>query len=119
MAAVALPLISALAPSIIDLIAGLVHKSAAAAEAVNGPKTGPVKFAEVFEDVMTALQKAATAGQIAKDLPPDATVQLIIQSVVSSMKLAGLLDGATLPVPANPQAISLKSGQSITITGDA
>src|SRR4051812_39662100 len=90
MAALAVPLIASLAPTIIDLITSLVHKSAPTQEAL-GPKTGPLKFANVFGDVITSLTKAATAGQIDKALPPDDTIKLIIQSVVTSMKLSGQL----------------------------
>ena len=115
MAAVAVPLISALLPEVINLIAGLVHKAAPVAEVSNGPKTGPVKFADVFAAVMTALQNAAAAGSIPKILPPDDTVKAIIQAVVTSMQISGVL--GTPATPAAPSAYTVKAGQTITITG--
>jgi hypothetical protein len=97
MAGVIVPLIASLAPSIISLIAGLVHKQAPVAETTHGPGTGPVKFTDVFNYVITALQSAAAAGQIDKALPSDDAVKTIIQSVVTSMKLTGLLGDAPAP----------------------
>ncbi len=119
MAAAIIPILGALAPSILDLIAGLVHKSAPAQEAALGVKTGPVKMANVLEDVMVALQKAAAAGTIPKELPSDQTIATVVQAIVSSMKLSGLLDSPTQP--AAPQATQgasyvLRAGQSLTIT---
>lgn len=109
--AAAAPIAQAVLPEIISLIAGLVHKAAPAAEAANGPATGPVKFADVFVQVMGNLVKAHAAGQIAT-LPDDPTVKIIIQTVVTSMKLLGALS------PAAPdQSIAIKAGQTITITG--
>ena len=96
MASLAVPLITAIAPEIITLIAGLVHKQAPVAEAANGPSTGPVKFADVFGAVITALTSAAAAGQIPKQLPSNDIVKVVIQAVVSSMKLGGLL-GMSVP----------------------
>lgn len=113
MAAAIIPIVASLAPDIIGLIAGLVHKHAPIAEAT-GPGTGPVKFADVFGAVMTALQNAAAAGSISKQLPSDEAIKSIIQAVVSSMKLSGLLDS---PVPVAGQSYTLRAGQSLTITG--
>lgn len=93
-AAAIIPAVTAIAPSLIDLITGLVHKGAPVAEQQLGPKTGPVKFARVFGEVMAYLQNAAAAGQIDKTLPSDQTVQTIIQAVVTSMNLSGMLTGA-------------------------
>src|SRR5579871_5790131 len=104
MAATVLPLIASLAPNIIGLITSLVHKSAPQAEQQLGGGTGPVKFAQVFSDVMTALQQAAAAGSIDKTLPGDDAVKLVIQSVVASMKGLGLLDSATAASILQPAA---------------
>lgn len=115
MAAAIIPLITAIAPEIINLIAGLVHKSAPAAEAANGPGTGPVKFAQVFSDVITALTAAANAGTIYKTLPADEVIKTVIQAVVSSMNMTGLLASSTPSAPPAPQQIWLASGQSLVI----
>lgn len=115
MAAAIVPIVEAIAPSLISLIAGLVHKSAPAAEQQFGSGTGPVKFAAVFGDVITALQSAAKAGQIDKQLPSDQTIQVIIQAVVSSMNLQGQISGAPASASMPQQTIQLSSGQSITI----
>ncbi len=120
MAAAVVPLIAGLAPEIIKLIAGLVHKQAPVAEKL-GPGTGPVKFASVFGSVMEALTAAATAGQISKALPSDEIVKVIIQAVVSSMQLSGILGPAPGSVPDVPASTSLtpvilRPGQSIVIT---
>lgn len=132
MAAAIVPLAVQFLPGIIDLIAGLVHKKAPQVEGALGAGTGPVKFASVFEYVMSALTQAATAGQIPKELPSDDIVKTVIQSVVSSLKLQGLLtqEGiaavapvvpqvvapvATMPRMAGPGVITLASGQSVTI----
>jgi len=115
MAGAIIPLVTAIAPEIINLIAGLVHKAAPAAEATYGPSTGPVKFATVFASVVTALQSAAAAGQIPKELPSDPTIQTVIQAVVSSMNLTGLLTEAPAAT-AQPQVVTLKAGQSLTVT---
>ena len=111
----AIALIAALAPSLIDLIAGLVHKAAPVAETVHGPSTGPVKFAEVFGSVVALLTRAAGTGQIPKELPPDETIKAVIQAVVSSMKLSGLLMSSVTIGPAPAQSLVLKAGQSVTI----
>ena len=69
MAAALIPLIAGIAPSIITLIASLVHKSAPAAESTNGSGTGPVKFAQVFQTVITSLQQAAAVDKSPKPSP--------------------------------------------------
>lgn len=131
MAAAIIPLIASVAPTIINLIAALVHPAAAAAEATKGAGTGPVKFAEVFGKVMIDLQNAAAAGMIPKELPSDDLVKLVIQSVVASMKLTGALGGTqvlasvpgtaaipgTPPDVVSPASIFLRPGQSVVITG--
>lgn len=119
-----IPLIGALAPTIINLITSLTTKHATTAETALGSGTGPVKFAQVFNAVLVDLQAAAAAGQIDKILPPDATIQTIIQSTVMSMQLAGLLPSSTVSALGKASAtaaptvtpVSLTSGQSITIT---
>lgn len=120
MAAV-LPLVASLAPDIINLIVSLVHKSAPAAEAQLGAGTGPVKFTQVFSDVMTALQSAAAAGQIPQALPTDDLIKLVIQSAVSSMKKLGLLDSSAAQLaPASaiaaPRTLALHAGDALSIT---
>jgi len=81
------------------LIAGLVHQKAPAQDAALGSGTGPVKFANLFVDVMGDLAKAHAAGTI-DTIPDDATAKTVIQSVISSMKLLGLLDGSVVVDPA-------------------
>src|ERR1700757_3203287 len=136
MAAAFIPLIASIAPSIISLITGLVHKSAPKAEAANGPATGPVNFAQVFQDVILALQQAANSGVIDKILPNDDLIKAIIQAVVTSMQMSGTLPaGSTATPPAipatpvvppssvltpassvlTPQTVWLTSGQSLII----
>lgn len=121
MAAVALPLIegiAAAAPTVINLITSLVHKTAPVAEATYGPKSGPVKRADVLTAVMGALDRAATSGSIPKALPPDPVIALIVDSVLASMGISGQLTtpSAATPAPAGDQTIALKPGQSLTIT---
>jgi FtsP/CotA-like multicopper oxidase with cupredoxin domain len=121
MAAIAIPLIAEFAPKLIDLIASLVHRSAPAAEAKYGPKSGPVKFAEVFATVMADLQKAIASGSIGKELPGEEAIKAIIQSAVATLDLTGSLNGGALVVSASPSttpgpAITLQPGQTITIT---
>jgi hypothetical protein len=121
MAGALIPLIATLAPAVIDLIAGLVHQKAPQAEAILGAGTGPVKFAEVFVGVMSDLAKASASGQITGGIPADGTVKMIIQAVVTSMKLSGTLGTvvATVAVPgilAAPQSLILAPGQTITIS---
>ena|ERR1700730_8571690 len=118
MAAAIIPLIASLAPTIIDLIASLVHKQAPIAEATLGTGTGPVKFADVFVSVMESLTKAKVAGQIDL-LPDDSTVKTIIQAVVTSMKLTGRLGPAppaTITNTAVASAVTLSSGESVTVS---
>ena len=125
MAAAVIPLITSLAPEVINLITSLIHQFAPQAEVTNGPGTGPVKFADVFVSVMDALTKAKVAGTIAA-LPDDSTVKTIIQAVITSMQMVGLLGSSSIqgasgtpvvPVlPASPSGIVLQPGQSITIT---
>ncbi len=118
MAAAIIPLALSLAetfgPKIADLIAGLTHKHAPAVEAVSGPSTGPVKLADLFSLVIGDLSRAAVAGTIPKALPSDDIVRVVIQSVVSSMKLSGQLDAAA--APSTPGTVTLRAGQSLTIT---
>lgn len=118
MASIAAPLIGAIAPQIISLITGLVHRQAPITEANNGPGTGLVKFADVFGAVVTALQSAAAAGSISPTLPSDDVIRAIIQAVITSMKLSGLLGDAVTPQPPGwtSRALALKPGESITIS---
>ena len=107
MAAALIPLIAGLAPEIVNLIVGLVHPKAIAAEQKNGPLSGPVKFADVFVGVMKDLTAAHVAGTILV-LPDDATVKVIIQAVVTSMQLSGYLGGAIAArLPRNPWFLRL------------
>ena len=105
MAAVAIPVLTALAPSILELITSLVHRGAPAQEAALGAKTGPVKFANLFASVMQDLINAHAAGQIAGDLPTTDLVKFVMQIVITSLKLQGVLgstavdDAVTVPVP--------------------
>jgi hypothetical protein len=133
MAAAIIPLIAGLAPSIIQLIVGLVHKHAPAAQAASPqPGTGPVRFADVLTAVAQALQQAASAGQIPQaGIPPDATLATLIETIVQSMKQPGgpldtsggasiaQIGGAPLNIGGSSVlpngSISLKPGQSITI----
>ena len=115
MAAALIPLIAGLAPEIINLIVGLVHPKAIAAEQNNGPLTGPVKFADVFVAVMQDLANAHAAGRIS-GLPDDATVKVIIQAVVTSMQLSGYLGGAISAPAPSAQSVVLKAGQSVLVT---
>lgn len=107
--------------SIAGLIASLVHPAAKAAETQIGPGTGPVKLSQVFDTVIGLIQKAAAAGTIPKELPSDETIKLIIQAVVTSMQLSGILGptppaaGSTVSV-GSPDGIILKPGQRITIS---
>ena len=120
MAGLAIPLIGAVLPDIITLITGLIHKAAPLAEAANGPSTGPAKFGDVFASVITSLNSAALAGQISKILPSDEVIKIIIQAVVSSMKLGGLLGAPAATVatalPAGMQTLVLKPGAILSIS---
>ncbi len=116
-----IPIIAGLAPELVTLIAKLVHKQAPIAEAANGPGTGAAKFGDVFVAVMKTLTNAKVAGQISA-LPDDNSVKVIMQSVVTAMKLSGTL-GEDAPSTAviSPTAVSspglvLRAGQTITIT---
>lgn len=108
MAAAIIPLIAGIAPPIINLIAGLVNKHAPAAETQFGPGTGPIKFADVFSNVINALQKSASAGTIDKTLPPDDTIKLIIQSIVSSLNISGQL--SPQETPNSPKTLTIIGG---------
>ena len=133
MAAAFVPLIATIAPEIINLIAALTNKAAPIAEATHGAATGPVKFTDVFNVVITALNNAAIAGQISKALPSDDIVKIVIQAVVSCMQLNGLLGAnsvsgvpgtaattissvTTANTTAAQQFLNLKSGQSVVIS---
>lgn len=114
MAAAIIPVIATLAPELINLITSLVHQHAPIAEQNNGAGTGPVKFADVLLAVKDSLDKALKAGQI-RELPEEASLQIIIQAVVTSMKISGTLTSSTTVI-ANPQAVTLTTGQSLTIS---
>ena len=117
MATALIPLIAAIAPEIINLITALVHKAAPAAEQTLGSGTGPVKFAQVFGDVMTALQNAAAAGQIPKALPSDDIVKVVIQAAVNSMQLSGLL-GASDPTAVPAATVGGANLKGLTVSGN-
>jgi hypothetical protein len=134
MAAALIPLIApifeSLAPQVIALITALVHKHAAAAQAQLGVGTGPVKLAQVLTAVNSDLSDAAKAGTI----PPvtaTGSVAQVVQSVVGSMKLSGLL-GASAASPAvaaktvsaanattGSLVVNMKPGETITISFSA
>ncbi len=115
MAAAIVPLIAGLAPDIIKLITGLIHREAPAAEAVGGAGTGAVKFAQVFQSVTSSLNAAVSAGVIPKTLPSDDTIKMIIQAVVTSMQIGGMLTPAPTQAP-GAQVVVLKAGQTITVS---
>jgi hypothetical protein len=123
MAAALIPIVAPLVltelPKLVDLIVGLIHKQAPVAEASGGPGTGPVKFADVFVAVMNDLAKASASNQI-PGIPADGTVKTIIQAVVTSMKLSGVLGSMSVSSPAELPAtqgpLVLSAGQSITIS---
>lgn len=117
MAAVAIPLIAGILPDVINLISALVHKHAPTAEQAGTTGTGAVKFADVFTAIMKDLVAAHAAGTI-PTLPDDATVKIIQQAVVNSLKLLGALSTPTpdpVPAGASSQVITVKSGDAITI----
>jgi hypothetical protein len=67
--------------------------------------------------VMAALVKAHAAGEITGDLPSPELVKVMVQTAVSSMKAAGLLNSApAVAAPAGPQGITLGPGQTVTIS---
>jgi hypothetical protein len=110
------PLVTSVAPSIIDLVTSLIHKAAPAAEATLGPGTGPIKAATVLSAMTAQLQQAATSGQIkASDIPSPDVLQVILNAVVKSMNLSGLLEASSTSTTPN-QAITIKPGQSLTIS---
>lgn len=118
MAAIAAPLIQTLGPGLIDLIAGLVHQKAPAAEQARGKGTGPVKYADVFAATMQDLINAHAAGQI-PTLPDEALVKIVIQAVVTSMKLSGQLSSdptAVALAASGSQSIILAAGQTLVVT---
>lgn len=120
MAGALVPLIATLAPGLINLVVGLVHKHAPVAEATGGPGTGISKFTDVFIGVMKDLTDSKVQGIIAA-LPDPEIVKLVIQSTVNSMKLSGVL-GAAQPSSPDPgllapsQSMTIRAGQSVTIT---
>jgi len=129
MAGALIPLIAGMAPDLLKLIVGLVHTKAPAVEQQLGPGTGPVKFAAVFADVLGALGTAASAGVIDKTLPSDEKIKTIIQSVVTSMQLSGVLGTGsaaaavigtglgTISSMGTPQpTITLSPGQILTVS---
>lgn len=119
MASALLSLAGTIAPVVIDLISNLVTKFAPQAEQKYGPKTGPVKFADVFSSVMGELQKAAAAGQIPSILPTDETVKAMIQACVSSLNSLGALVSPVVEPSgssSSPASITLKPGQTLTIS---
>ena len=124
MAAAIIPIVAPLVltevPKLIDLIVGLVHKKAPAAESALGAGTGLVKLADVYTGTMQDLIKAKAAGTI-PGLPDEAEVKIIIQAVVTSMKLLGGLGSINVQSPSELPATTqgplvLSSGQSITIS---
>jgi hypothetical protein len=129
-AAVATPLIPTITTELISLITGLVHKAAPIAQAANPvPGTGAVRFADVFASVMQAVIGAHAAGQITGALPDESIVKVVIQAVVTSMKLPGnILDMtgvaplaavaavASVAVTGAVQSVVLKAGQTLSIT---
>jgi hypothetical protein len=118
MAAALVPLALSLAPEIINLITGLVHKHATVAQVAKVPNTGPVAFADVLSAVGDDLSRAHAAGQITGPIPEDAIVKVIIQAVVTSMKMSGLLGTPALPgISTTPgsQSLVLKLGDTLSI----
>lgn len=114
MAAAIIPLIAGIAPSVIQLISALVHKFAPQAEQKYGAGTGPIKFADVFNNVIIALQQAAASGAIDKTLPPDELIKAIIEAVVNSLNINGQL---STPVTAAPPATDTTSGTGSVSVG--
>jgi len=118
-AAILVPLIEGLGPPLINFLTGLIHKKALEAEQTHGPKSGPLKFADVFVGVMNDVAKAKAAGTISV-MPDDNLVKIIIQAVTTSMMISGTLNGDNNPAPAvtvdsTSKQFVLKPGESVTI----
>ena len=100
-----------------DLIAGLVHHQAPVAQATNGPGTGPIKLGDVVLSVQKSLVSAHAAGTLTGTIPDGPTILLIVQSMISIMKLpGGQLVAPTPPVAVTSGDVVLPSGSKVTIT---
>ena len=114
------PLLPVIGNDIISLITGLVHQKAPVAQAANPvPGTGAVRFVDVFTGTMQTLVDLHAKGQIAGPLPDESIVKIIIQAVVTSMKLPGGLLGSPAPASSSSssvQSIVLTAGQSLSIS---
>lgn len=123
MATAIIPLVTALAPEIISLITSLVHKKAPAAEAALGAGTGPVKLAQVLQDVTSALQSAVNAGTLPGPMPLASEIQNIVQAVVSSLQSQGYLQSTplgaapSLPAPLPSVTTTWPSSQATVASG--
>lgn len=87
---------------VFDRIAALVHREAPIQQASSQPDT--VKLANVATAATADLHAAVSAGEIAA-VPPPAIVATAVQSIVSSMKVAGELPKSSAPSAAMPVSI--------------
>lgn len=113
-----IPLIAGLLPDVIKLVTSLAHPAVKEAETL-GPGTGPVKLAQVFEIVKSGLQSALIAKTVTDPLPSDDLIKIVIQAVVNALQLEGALGITSTPSVSatGSQALTLKAGQGVSITG--
>lgn len=90
MAAIAIPIISAVVPTLIPL---LVNE----AEKLFGPKTGSTKNAVVTNAVSSFLNAAATAGKLGGPAPPIDQISAIVSQIAGQL----FPSGSTAPSPPN------------------
>ena len=76
----------------------------------------PLGLAIVPQESAPTPQQGEEIQAVPKELPPDGTIAVIAQAVVSSMKLSGLLDSSAQPAASQVgQDVVLRAGQSIRI----
>jgi hypothetical protein len=93
MAAIAIPIITAVAPTLIPL---LVQE----AEKIFGPKTGPTKNAVVTNAASTVLNAAATAGKLGGPAPPVDQISALVSQIAGQLFPTGT---TVTPTPPNSQ----------------
>ena len=109
------PLITTVAPELIQLIAGLVKSHIGQTSA--SPQSGGIDLTGVFNSVMVALENAASQGTIPKTLPPDDVVKMIVQTAATALHAPAPVTAPVSNAAASGSlSITLASGQSLTIS---
>ncbi len=112
MAAIAVPLIATLAPTIIPLVVQLVDK-------LFGINTGAVKLPTATGIVSTIATGLVQTGQASGPVPATDALMASVQAVVDQLNKAGVLKGTATVIGTPAPAIGLTQAETLSLVQTA